>query len=342
MEKKIENHMSAFAEEFKRPSTLEETKIKNLLGYSKDFIELDQYRKKHPEEQKLILQKIAGYLADMDIYKGCCSAFFCGVMIGEEVGKEGIHIVDLFVRLIDPVCHVLDFTDDDYPEEEDLDELFDSDPNAVRAFRGMSPLMMALMDVLAKSPESRDYLRRQDREEEIERIAPFIKNGNYLLRIYPVCKPMDIVVLSPEKKQGIIVQACDLGTNFHLMTLLERALLKSGQASAFGLSSDVGDTENLKLFAYSAGEEDAHENYSVTAHASYFSYDKTMLWGEMPPESIPCFHGMPVVLVYPEQAARSWDLFFAVRCHPYLCPTVEIKQMLTLKEVEEWIENLSL
>lgn len=342
MEKNTKNLILAFVEDFKSPSSLEETKISNLLGYSENFIELDQYRKNHPEEQNQILQNVASQLSNMDVYKGCCSAFFCGVMISEEVGTEGTGIVDFFVRLIDPVCRVLDFTDDNYPEEDELDELFSHDPDAVRAFRGMPPLMMALMDVLAKSPESREHLRSQDREEEIERISPFIKNGNYLLRIYPVCKPMDIVVLSPEKKQGLIAEICDLGTNFHLMTLLERALYQNNLAAAFGLSSDIGSAENQKLFAYSSGEEDAHQNYSVTAHASYVSFDKTMLWGEMSPDSIPCVQGMPVVLIYPEQITRTWDLFFAVRCHPYLCPKVEVKRILQEKEVDEWMETLNI
>ena len=39
----MEELIRQFVEEFQQPSTLEETKIANLLGHSDRFIALDQY-----------------------------------------------------------------------------------------------------------------------------------------------------------------------------------------------------------------------------------------------------------------------------------------------------------
>jgi len=330
-----------FVEDFTIPSTLEETKIKNLLGHYQHWIDLDQYRLKHPEEIGEVLQKTAEQLIHMDLYKGCCSAFFCGFLMGEsDPGAAGVFLIQFFAKAFENAQRVLDFTKGKYPNETQLDQLFEKDPDAVRAFRGMDPLMLAVMDALAKDAKSREELRKLETYDDLEKYASFIKNGGYLLRIYSVCSPLEIVVLSPRQKQGLVVQVKDIGTNFHFMTLLERALCQNNKAKEFGLSADVSHEKNKKIFAYSAGEEDARQNQSVTAHAFYTSFDGTMLWGEMPPDSIPEFLGKPVVLIYPEQFHRSWDLFFAVRCHPFLCPDVTIQSVMTEEEVEDWLSQL--
>ncbi len=48
----MEELIRLFVEEFQQPSTLEETKIANLLGHSDRFIALDQYRRKDLKAQK--------------------------------------------------------------------------------------------------------------------------------------------------------------------------------------------------------------------------------------------------------------------------------------------------
>lgn len=332
-----------FVEEFQIPSVLEETRIANLLGNSRRFIALDQYRLKNPKEQKNILEEVSGELVSMDIYKGCCCAFFCGIMIGQSgPGAAGKGLVDFFAKVIPYLCRVLDKAGEKKPMEDELDAWFAEEPDAVRAYRGSAPLMMAMMDLLAKSPESRAYLRQKQMYEQLERIAPFVKNGSYLLRIYPVCGPMEFIVLAPKKRQGAVARVQDVGTNFHLMTLLERALWMKQWDQSFGLSADVGKPENQRLFAFSCGEEDAHQNCSVWAHASYLSGDGQMIWGEMEPESIPCFDGKPVVLIYPETVSRSWDLYFAVRCHPFLSPLVELERRLSEEEVVQWMGKIKM
>ena len=95
----------------------------------------------------------------------------------------------------------------------------------------------------------------QDLYDNLERIEPFVKNGSYLLRIYPVCGPMDVLVLAPKKEQGALIKVQDVGTNFHLMTLLERALYQKEWDQRFGLSADVKSPESLKVFAYASGED---------------------------------------------------------------------------------------
>ena len=67
----MEELIRLFVEEFQQPSTLEETKIANLLGHSDRFIALDQYRRKDLKAQKQILDELAGKLDSMDLYKGC-------------------------------------------------------------------------------------------------------------------------------------------------------------------------------------------------------------------------------------------------------------------------------
>lgn len=328
-----------FVEDFQCPTTLKETKNKNLLGHSEPFIELNEYMKEHSAEtQEYILKIIASQLIHMDIYKACCCTFFCGCIIGKsKPGEAGLQIVDFFTKIIEQACHVVKISFDKYPDEKILDELFVSNPDAVRAFRGLPPLTLAIMDTLAKSAKSREHLRLQNIYNKLEKIAPFVDNGQYLLRMYPVCGSIDLLVLAPEQKNGMIVQVCDVATNFHLLTLLERAIYQGELGERFGLTADFANSENQQIFAYASGEVDAHENLSVLAHASYTSIDGIMLWGEMPPYSIPSFRGMPVIMIHPEQYNRSWDLFFAVRCHPYLLPDVKIQKILSLEEVTEWL-----
>ena len=180
--------------------------------------------------------------------------------------------MNFFIKVVSHLCGLLDELDktgESYPEDEMLDKLFLTAPDKVRAFRGNAPLMMAIMDLLAKSPESREYLRKKDLYDNLERIEPFVKNGTYLLRIYPVCGPMEVLVLAPEKEQGALIKVQDVGTNFHLMTLLERALYQKGWDQRFGLSADVKAPESLKIFACASGEETARQNVSVYAHAAY-------------------------------------------------------------------------
>lgn len=177
----MEELIRQFVEEFQQPSTLEETKIANLLGHSDRFIALDQYRRKYLTAQKQILEELAGKLDSMDLYKGCCCAFFCGVLMGEcGPGGAGEGLVNFFIKVVSHLCGLLDEldkTEESDPEDEMLDKLFLTAPDKVRAFRGSAPLMMAIMDLLAKSPESREYLRKKDLYDNLERIEPFVKNG---------------------------------------------------------------------------------------------------------------------------------------------------------------------
>jgi len=341
MDIKIQKLIHSFVEEYRLPTTLEDTKIKNFLSHSKHFIKLDQYRRSHPENLDIILQGVAESLDRMDIYKGCCSAFFCGVMIGNTEPKEAaVWIARFFAKALCHACRVLDITNDEYPSDDQLDQLFFSDPDAVRAFRGMPPLMLAVMDTLAKSARGRNALRREEIYQELERLSPFFQNGSYILRIYPVCGPMEIVVLAPKSSKGMIVQIDNLGTNFHFMTLLERAFCLEGQAEAFGLSDDIHLPENQEIFQYSSGEQTASQNLSVTAHGVYTLYNGQLLFGEMAPDSIPALNGKPVVLIYPEIFVRTWDLYFAVPFHPYLHPHVEIIKILSPEETADWISRL--
>ena len=73
---------------------------------------------------------------------------------------------------------------------------------------------------------------------------------------------------------------------------------------------------------------------------THITCDGQMLWGEMGPDTIPCVEQMPVVLICPEKFPRSWDLFFAVSCHPYLKPLAEIKRELSKEEVREWMGKM--
>lgn len=316
-----------------------------------------------------IINTITASLKDMDLLYACSAAYFCGILIERSgIHQAGKPIVDLFAKVIVLACEYLaevsnflkidaenlDVSDIEKVEKE---ALFELNPNRMKAYYGCELLTLVLMTIISRDAQTRFYLREKNVYNQIQYAQSFIKNVCYVEEVYSNCSDLEIFVLVPEAEKGFVIKVDDVGNCFHLFTLLEAELCKKGWLDRYYIKNYKWDEE---IYQIAIGKAWPEREYSICAHQQYYTFEaiqkdgsicitknnqvdvNTLVWGEMPPESILKLENKTVIIMKNEGmfGNRSWDAEFIRSPHSALNPKLEIIKELSEGEYKEWMTKV--
>lgn len=343
----MKEYLNKLLDELEIQSTLEETGTKDILSGMESFRNLFDYLGDHEDQMPQALERISAGLSRLDVYRGCCISFFCGYLIERVgLGTAGPALVEFFDKVIRLAGSYLTIAaelcgeDPDDLDTENMPEpeaVFKRNPDAVRAFRGCEPLTLAVMNVITRSPECRRMLRDKDIYGQMDSLLSFVPKLFYVLKVHDACSFMKLMVLAPECRKGFLVEVNDLCNNFTLMAFLEAEFSRSGLFSQMGM----GDFQfPADIYEYLTGAAYPSGQGSISLHMGYTFYDGGMVWGEMPPESVPNLDSVPVIVMARGMYPRSFDVQFVLKWHAGLNPYLKIIRELSPDETEEWLGKL--
>jgi len=202
---------------------------------------------------------------------------------------------------------------------------------------GLDYLGQSLVAHLARSSSSCEELREDDELlDSIEEIEEFSNGGMWINELLQKVSDT-LVVIHAEKKVGVRVHYKNLSNCFHLFTLLQEAIAHV-MPEAKELSEEILHIAKTGEYINDDDSDDAWWHYGQA-----FSKEADVLasvFGELSPNSISRINGEQVMFLWsPIFEKRSWGSNFF---RPYLeamPPSVELIDVLTESEVEEWLSK---
>ena len=345
--------------------------VRNIFEYE-GFRSLYKYNQENPEYDAKVAEILESRLCHMDVMKACAVSHYCGVLI-EKCGifNIGFGLVDLFEKVISQTYDFIErvvkdgeleainisaqeLMDNENLEDEKYKELFNTYPDETRVLMGAELLTLAVMDVITRRYEVRQYLRSKNMYKKIRFLQPYIKSIVYTEIVHDACYDYKIMVLCPENKKGFYMKAYDIHNCFYLMTMLEAEIYLKGWAEDYNLE---GYEFNEDLYNVTLGNAYPDKLYIIESHSAYSTYDAVKkakgdsgclssschIFGEMPPEYIPQYKGCPIIIMSKglEDRRMSWDSNFTFKCHDGMDPHIEILDELSTDEVDKILEDLS-
>ncbi len=309
-----------------------------------------------------VTRQLSDSLQDMDLYKACLLSHFIGFACEkEENTAAGEGVITLLADTCETVYEMLKSTEVDETCQlpSDLYALYQENPRYLRAYCGLEMLCIASMAFLTRDRKLRYLLRSKNLREQIRYLAeetpscPRLNSVYYVNRMQNTCSDLNLLVLHPDKKQGFLAVANDLDNCFHLLFLLEEQIAET-MGRQYGMSGFTVDPI-LSELAHGAYPENA-QGLSYTTFFTEFNYGMLLknmdapgssqdifsylVWGEMPPESIPCVNEHAVIVLTDARISRSFDSSFLSVPHTALHPYVRMERELTETEYETWISRI--
>ncbi len=146
-----------------------------------------------------------------------------------------------------------------------------------------------------------------------------------------------LIVLHPESATGFVLQVSNVGTCFHLFSLIQLAV---------GTSIPGGRTAAPELAECARGLRSAEISDEAWWH--YGRPDAptpdlmTSIWGEGQITEIPTVDSVPVILLWAPLMRRSWDAGFFYPHLDALPADVVVERRLEPAEVNDWLAKLNL
>lgn len=344
--------------------------VRNIFGYE-SFQKLYAYNKEKPENDAKVARILESKLADMDIMKACAVSHYCGVLLEKSrMFDIGFGLVDLFDKVVniaydfinnesingffDQINLSIEELQNGKLEYEKYLKIFDAYPNEIRALNGAELITLAVMDVITRKHEVREYFRSKNIYKKVKFLEPYVNSIVYTEMVHDACHDFKVMVLCPKNKKGFYMKAYDIHNCFYLMTLLEAEIYRKGWADDYKLK---GYEFNENLYNAAVGTMMPDQLYTIKAHSIYSSYDlveklkenpdysplSSRIFGEMPPKYIPQYKGCPILIMSEDSISGriSWDSNFTFKCHDGLDPHIEILDELSENQVNEILEALS-
>lgn len=298
-------------------------------------------------------------LDKMDLYKASVLSNFIGFGCEEkEDTSAGEGIIDLFAKACTNLYDMFKSleTEDGCEELPDFKDIYNKNKDWAGAYFGFNILCVTAMAFLTRDVELREMLADKDIGEEITYLteetpeSPYLKSIYYVSCMQRTCSDLKLLVLYPAGKRGFIAKAGDINNCFHLIFLLEEEIADNF-GRKYGMNVFYAD-ESITALAHGDYPDDCWGksyvthftecNYSVMP-STVCGQDEIMnlVWGEMPPDSIPVVDGCHVIILLDGGPARSFDVNFLAVPHDALEPYVDIVRELDSKEYEQWEEKTS-
>ena len=292
-----------------------------------------------------VITAVAATIRTSDPFRSGTIALACGTLV-EWGGDPGT----VFPHLLSELPRHLALARRAHEHEEMAPgALFDADPDAARAAKGLTYLLLATMTVICRKAEFRQALRADPEIiSGIEAIHSTHREANFVARVLDLVDDTELLVLAPNEQKGFFVKLEAIASCAHLFTLLQAALIDGGHLA--------GAPTDPEVLAVARGEQPPEQ--LLTDHARFHftpwysltsaepsaesALDGLMVMGvEAHPSGIPRFEDVPVVLVGPTVfAARSWDSNFFANIHDALRSRVEIIEVLSEAEAAKWLGRI--
>lgn len=295
-------------------------------------------------DREAALAGAAALIRAKDPFRGATLALACGTMVewGADPGIVFPHLLAELPRHLALArrAHELDLAPG---------ALFDADPDAARAAKGLTYLLLATMTVICRNAEFRQSLRANaDVVEGVEALRESHREADFVARVLELADDVELIVLAPNEVKGWRVRLEAVASCAHMFTLLQAALIDGGHLP--------GEPTDPEVVAVAKGEQ-PHERllsdharfhfspwYSLAADGPSIEsgLDGLIAMGvEAHPLGIPQLDDVPVVLVGPTAfASRSWDSNFFAGIHDALRSRAEIVETLPRDEVETWLDRI--
>lgn len=302
--------------------------------------------------------ELSSLLGQMDFYKASLLSNFIGFACEEENDPSaGRAIIELFARSCTKVYELFQYLEEKEDEElpDGRQEIFEENPDWMRAYEGFNILCVSTMAFLTRDASLRTYLAELEVSDQIAYLSeeteesPYLHSVHYVYQMLDTCSDYKFLVLHPQKKMGFLATANDLGKNFHLIFLLEEQIYQK-LSQKYGMDNFYASDSLIRLAHGEYPKDCWNESYATyfmeynygTAFFEKFdnSMVKFLIWGEMPPESIPKIDGRGIVILFEQGPHRSFSPQFLATPHSALNPYVEIERELSEEEYNAWMEKI--
>ena len=219
------------------------------------------------------------------------------------------------------------------------------DFQGLKAWRGLRPILLAAMTMLARAARERPQARtREPLMAQLAVLHDLHSTAWFVAELLNVVDDEGLLVLHPAAGTGFDVVADAVRNNFHLFTLLQCELIGRGHLP--------GPPPNPGLCAVARGDLSPSPGASDEAAFHYFQWPALQpdgrleplpwsVWGEQSPRDILPFEGRRVLLLGPPVfAARGWDAAIFAPLHDALRSGVRVRRVLEPEEVTGWLERI--
>lgn len=285
-------------------------------------------------------------LRSADFYHAGIVAILCGTLV-EWGGDPAIAVGAIGERLrgqVSLAANVAPRWETDTPEA-----VFGDAPEAFGAHRTVHLTLRAVMAMICRDMAARQRVRSiAGLADALEELEPYVPEADFLRQTLALTDGMELVVLHPELRRGFRVSLEAVGTNFHLFTLLQDAVI-GDPAQGFL----PGAPTDKKTMAIARGEEPPIEDAYDSARFQFHNWFGLLpngtvdganmaswIWGEGAPADIDPFDGERVVLLGKTVlASRSWSGFF-LHIHDALRSDVRVTARLSDAEVTGYLDRM--
>ncbi len=214
------------------------------------------------------------------------------------------------------------------------------DLDGYKAWRGLEPMTMAAMAMLARHAGARQQARgRPALREGMVALCDMHPGLGYLSALLNLTDGLELLVLHPGTSQGFVVEVEGVANNFHLFTLLQCALLGGGYLP--------GPRPSRRVCLAAQGMLPPRKMRYLAADAVWLfhpwfawkaddSLHPIWLWGELQPTDIPEVEGQRVILLGAPEFTRWWDASFFPVLHGALRSHARVVRCLDGSEVDHW------
>jgi hypothetical protein len=291
-----------------------------------------------------LLAAVAPAIVGADPFRGATIALTCGTLV-----EWGGNPDNVFPHLLAELPRQLSLARRAAERGEIAPSaLFDSDPDAARAAKGLTYFLLATMTVICRKAAFRQALRANPEiVSNIEVLRESHREADFVGRVLDLTDDLELVVIAPTEKKGFRVALEAIASSAHMFTLLQAALIDGGHLA--------GEPTDPEVVAVARGEQ-PHEQL-LTDHARLHFYDWDVLRPDgtfdpfpiagafIPVESTPAgireLDGTRVVVIGPPMfASRAWDSNFFAGIHDALRSRADIIEVLPEAAVEKWIERI--
>ncbi len=311
-----------------------------------------------------ILTSIAMVLPlDLDMYKKGLTCLICGSLI--EFGGNPKIVVDHIIQQLE---NHLTATESflSLAEQEgwngntlspkQLDFFFANDADALKASITSSYVVLATMTSICRLKEARQSIRTNTPLiHQIIQLEDDVDNLYYLKQVLYSVDDFKMIIIHPQSETGLKIKAEMIQNNFHFFTLLQDLYL-----TQFGSHSTFADLpRNEKAIHLAKGGSLSDSEEHLSDHALFGFYDLNALDedGNLPPavmpahwlfgegtlHHIPKLNGIPIVILGENMLGdRSWDITFCTPVHETLNPRLELLEVLSSDQVQQYITSIQL
>lgn len=311
-----------------------------------------------------ILTSIAMVLPlDLDIYKKGLTCLICGSLI-EFGGNPKIvvdHIIQQLENHLTATESFLSLAEQEGWEgntlsPKQLDLFFAQDADALKASITAPYVVLAAMTSICRLKEARQSIRTNTPLiHQVIQLEDEVDNLYYLKQVLYSADDLEMIILHPQSETGLKIQADMIQNNFHFFTLLQDLYLNqfSSHPIFAGLSLNEKAIHIAKGGSLSENEDDVSD-YALFGFYDFNALDEegnlpaavmpaNWLFGEGTLHHIPKLNGLPIVILGENTLGdRSWDITFCTPVHDTLKPKLEILEILSHEQVQQYITMIKL